>query len=217
MVRRNRKRFVAPSATMSDVGKWPNNLAALMQRHGKRQADIVRALGTNRQNVSRWVKQERKIPLPEAEALAEEFGVTVAEVLLPDAGPASVPVLSLVSASGLSAPDYVANLSEAPREPAPGLSQSGEWVAFRVEGDSMDRISPPGSIIFVDLSDKRLVPNACYIISDENNAATYKRFRPNPDRWEPVSTNPDHQPLFPAPGNGPRVIGRVHKSLIDLT
>lgn len=217
MVRRGKRSPVACSQPMSDIGKWPNNLASLMERHQMRQADIVRALGAKRQNVSRWVNESRKIPMEDAERLAECFGVTVAEVILPDAGPASVPVLSLVSASGFVSSDHVAELEDAPREPAPGLSPQGRWVAFRVEGDSMDRISPPGSVIFVNLNDKRLVPNACYIVADENNAATYKRYRPDPDRWEPVSTNPKHQPLFPSPGNAPEIIGRVCKSLIDLT
>lgn len=217
MVRRARRAYVQCSATMSDAGKWPNNLAALMERHNKRQADIVQALGTHRQNVSRWVQGKRKIPPDEAAELAKIFGVTTAEVLFPDAGPTSVPRLSLVSASGFAQTDYVPDLKDAPREPAPGLSPRGEWVAFEVEGDSMDRISPPGSIIFVDLKQRQPIPNACFIITDENGAATYKRYRPNPDRWEPVSNNSEHQPLFPALGNAPAIIGRVCKSLIDLT
>ena len=94
------------------------------------------------------------------------------------------------------------------------LDPRGEWIALRVEGDSMDRISPPGSLILVDLTDKALVPNACYIITDGDSQATYKRFRSNPPRFEPVSTNPSHQPIFP--DGEPAVIGRVRRSLIDM-
>lgn len=94
------------------------------------------------------------------------------------------------------------------------LDPRGHWIALRVEGDSMDRISPPGSMIFVNLSDKRLVTNACYIISNGDGETTYKRFRANPPRFEPVSTNPEHEPIFP--DGDPVVIGRVRKSVIDM-
>lgn len=78
----------------------------------------------------------------------------------------------------------------------------------------MDRISPPGSKILVNRREKRLVPNACYVIADENGAATYKRYRPDPVRFEPVSTVPDHEPFFPE--NEPVIIGRVRRSILEM-
>lgn len=94
------------------------------------------------------------------------------------------------------------------------LDPRGRWVALRVEGDSMDRISPPGSVILVNLNDRRLVPNACYVISNGDGDVTYKRFRPNPSRFEPVSTNPSHEPIFP--DGEPVVVGRVRKTILDM-
>lgn len=90
----------------------------------------------------------------------------------------------------------------------------GDWFAMEVDGDSMDRISPPNSIVVVNRSDKRLVGNACYIIADEYGNATYKRYRPNPDRFEPVSTNPTHETIYP--DNMPPVVGRVKMSILRL-
>lgn len=90
----------------------------------------------------------------------------------------------------------------------------GDWIALEVDGDSMDRISPPESIIIVNRADKRLVANACYVIADESGQATYKRYRPNPDRFEPVSTNSSHEPIFPQ--QMPPVIGRVRVSMIKM-
>jgi hypothetical protein len=60
----------------------------------------------------------------------------------------------------------VINLSDYPAIPATDLEE-GEWIALRVDGPSMNKISPPDSIIFVNLRDKRLVTNGCYVISDE--------------------------------------------------
>jgi len=90
----------------------------------------------------------------------------------------------------------------------------GEWIALRVDGDSMDRISPPGSVIFINTKDKRLIANALYVIADEDGNATYKRYRPGPPpRFEPVSTNGNIEPIFPE--NEPAIIGRVRRTMLD--
>lgn len=92
----------------------------------------------------------------------------------------------------------------------------GDWVAFRVEGESMDRISPPGSIIFVDRADKRLVNGGFYVIDDGTGQSTYKRFVARPRmRFEPVSKNKALEPF--EPDNEPTIIGRVKLTTLDLT
>lgn len=78
----------------------------------------------------------------------------------------------------------------------------------------MDRISPPGSVIFINTKDKRLIANALYVIADEEGNATYKRYRPGPPpRFEPVSTNSNLEPIFPE--NEPAIIGRVRRTMLD--
>lgn len=91
----------------------------------------------------------------------------------------------------------------------------GDWIALRVDGDSMDRISPPGSIIFVDRKDRNLAPNGLYVIDDGEGHATYKRYRTGPPpRFEPVSVNTSIEPIFFE--NEPTIVGRVRRSLIDF-
>ena len=81
----------------------------------------------------------------------------------------------------------------------------------------MDRISPPGSIIFVDIKDRRLVANACYVIRDEvEGGSSYKRYRPSPARWEAVSTSKRHKPYLIKGDRAPTVIGRVKRTVLDL-
>lgn len=132
--------------------------------------------------------------------------------------PAStVPLISWVSAGALEKPEIsVSVLEDGKRAAAVGLDPKGEWIALRVKGDSMDRISPPESVIFVNLKDRRLVPNACYIISDDEGGSTYKRYRPSPARWEAVSTNSKHKPYIVKGDRGPKVIGRVKRTVLDL-
>ncbi|TIV12671.1 MAG: transcriptional regulator, partial [Mesorhizobium sp.] len=93
--------------------------------------------------------------------------------LLPSPVTIDVPIVSWISAGELGSQDSVVNLSDYPTIPTADLEE-GEWIALRVDGPSMNKISPPDSIIFVNLRDKRLVTNGCYVISDETGRATYK-------------------------------------------
>jgi SOS-response transcriptional repressor LexA len=123
-----------------------------------------------------------------------------------------LPIISWVSAGEMSKPDMsdvqIGNIAMS------GLDANGDWIALQVDGDSMDRISPPGSIVIVNRKDKRLVPNACFVIADDDGNATYKRFRANPPRFEPVSTNPAHEAIFPE--NEPVIVGRVRRSVLEM-
>lgn len=126
-----------------------------------------------------------------------------------------VPKISWVSAGSFDIADPVFSFYDFPTIEAAGLPD-GEWVALEVQGDSMDRISPPGSIIFVNRADRRLSHNACYIIQNVDGSATYKRYRQGPMRFEPVSTNPTHEAIFPDNENPPNIFGRVLRSVLDM-
>jgi SOS-response transcriptional repressor LexA len=198
-------------------GKYPNGLQRAMDAWGIGPTALAAAVGTSKQNIARWADQERKLPLEWAAKIASYFDLDVAAVLLPQFGPLGAPLISWVNAGGLKTPDVVLELGEEKLAYAHGLDPKGAWIALQVEGDSMDRISPPESIIFVDRNDRRLVPNACYVIADaEGGQATYKRFRPSPDRWEPVSTNSEHEPVFVEKGREPVIVGRVRKTLLSM-
>jgi len=123
-----------------------------------------------------------------------------------------VPLLSTISAGVMMRDDLV---DEAKRMLTVTDLGPGDWIALEVDGDSMDKISPPGSIIFVNRRDKKLIPNGCYIIANQFGEATYKRYRPGPPpRFEPVSMNDTHEPIIP--DNEVPVIGRVKRSMIDM-
>ncbi|MCV9960779.1 transcriptional regulator [Pararhizobium sp. BT-229] len=124
-----------------------------------------------------------------------------------------VPKISWVSAGQLTEPVPVEDLSDYPSVTTVDLPR-GVWIALEVEGDSMNKISPPGSTIFVNIKDKRLVPNACYVVADETGAATYKRYRPNDNPpFQPAS----YQEIAPPKFKGAvHVIGRVRRSVIEM-
>ena len=144
--------------------------------------------------------------------IAEALDVTPEQLVGDRSASHRVPIITWVSAGqmkgGNGEQDNIGEMD------MPGLDPKGRWIALRVDGDSMDRISPPGSLILVNLADRRLVTNACYIIANDDGEASYKRFRANPARFEPVSTNPAHEPIFPE--GEPAVIGRVRRSVLDM-
>jgi len=123
-----------------------------------------------------------------------------------------VPLVSWISAGVLSS-DLAIDEAIGTAKAALG---DGDWIALRVEGESMDRISPPGSIIFVDRSDRRLVTGGFYVIDDGEGNSTYKRFQAQPRmRFEPVSKNKELPAIYP--DNEPTIVGRVKLTMLDLT
>lgn len=199
------------------MGIVGENLRALRKLKKLSQAKVAELSGVSQQLISQLElgSTEKTTELP---ALAQALGVGVHELdpsYTPDAAGVptiNVPYLAWVSAGAMMREDISDEALGVLR--VADLPASGDWIALKVVGDSMDRISPPDSIIFVDRKEKRLVPNACYVIADDDGNATYKRYRSSPTRFEPVSTNDKHEPIFP--DNDPIIVGRVRRSVIDM-
>lgn len=124
-----------------------------------------------------------------------------------------VPLISWISAGEMTDQDCIMDTIEYPIVTTYNLPR-GQWIALRVDGTSMNKISPPDSIIFVNTHDRRLVANGCYVIADETGRATYKRYRPSETPpWQPAS----YDEIEPLKLEGAiRVIGRVRRSIIDM-
>ncbi|GHE82047.1 hypothetical protein GCM10019059_44740 [Camelimonas fluminis] len=124
-----------------------------------------------------------------------------------------VPVISWVSAGRMWAQEAV-KAGDIVREIPVADLPNGDWIALQIEGDSMDRVAPPGSVILVNTTDTRLVPEKFYVFGYETGEATFKRYRPNPDRLVPYSTNPDHESVYPE--DGLKIVGRAHRVITEL-
>lgn len=128
----------------------------------------------------------------------------------------NVPLVSWVSAGRLSETARLEDIDELPTVYAPDLDPTGDWIALRVDGRSMDKISPHDSIIFVNRNDKTLVDRGLYVFLTSEGEATYKRFV-YPDKLKAVTTKPEQYGDIPYDqDNPPEVIGRVRKTLLDL-
>ncbi|MEW9855904.1 LexA family transcriptional regulator [Novosphingobium sp. M1R2S20] len=126
-----------------------------------------------------------------------------------------IPVIGWVQAGALADATAIHDTPDQASVVVDGLGP-GEWFATDVQGDSMDRVSPEGSRIFVNADDRDLIPGAFYLFSLRGET-TYKRYYDDPvARLEPYSTNPANRPIFLAPDRDWTVVGRVYRSVIDL-
>jgi SOS-response transcriptional repressor LexA len=233
--------YPAPSSPSALLVPWRAGTNRTMPRIDKRQEVVERAarlvearkragfsgpkpvsdaLGVNYNSYKAYEQGRNGFSVPDAKQFAKafnvslqwlQFGIGSPDDKFVDETPIEIPVLSMVSAGDLMQ-DHIQD-DHRRTVKVVGLQQ-GDWIALEVIGSSMDRISPPGSIILVNRREKRLVPNACYVIADEDGAATYKRFRPEPMRFEPVSTEVGHETIFPE--NEPVIIGRVRRSVLEM-
>jgi SOS-response transcriptional repressor LexA len=177
--------------------------------------NMRRAVAANKQQGASIKTLSKLAPVLQTSVtwLMEESGPEVVTNRFQPVAPVDVPKITWISAGQLTGQEGVLDFSEFPTVAALDLPQ-GEWIALEVVGDSMNKISPPGSTIFVNLKDKRLAPNALYVVADETGAATYKRYRPNDDPpFQPASYHDVEPPEFEGAVN---VVGRVRRSIIEM-
>lgn len=213
--------------------KW---LAARLDAgaHGIR-SKVAEATGVTTTQLSRMAnidpkaapKNTQNIPLPQLRAFAKYFNDTPPGLLTSEArevAPATrsrdlqrVPLLERVTAGRLKMPASQVPADEIKWLTFSGLG-SGDFIALKLEddADSMDRISPPGSVIVVNKADKDL-RNGRYYIFDIAGKTTYKMWQAGPPAYlAPYSTNPTHKPTFIKRKSDFEVIGRVKRTVLDL-
>ncbi|AWN47183.1 phage repressor protein [Methylobacterium terrae] len=178
--------------------------------------ELGRRIGVTKQDISRWAKGERKLPPAAAADLAPHLNTTAAALLLLPEEPAvarTVPVVSWVSAGRLRASHPVFE-SDILRYIDVTDLPAGDWLALEVDGDSMDRIAPPGSTIVLNRRESDLVDGRYYVFGNEQGEATFKRYRSNPDRLQPFSTNPDHETHYLQ--GEMMTVGRVRRVITNI-
>lgn len=196
------------------VNQW---VRAAVKRGGLKQAELARMLTKelrreiDRAAVNKVLKGARALAADEMLAIESITGLPVPSPNLP----AKVPLLDMVSAGKLTEPR-----SQIPVEGVPLLAFAdlgrGDFFALTVQGDSMDRVSPEGSVIVVDQSDKTLVPGKPYVFWHHLEGTTYKYWQPDPDRLEPSSWNHANKAIFIKKKRDFGVVGRVRRTVLDL-
>jgi SOS-response transcriptional repressor LexA len=178
--------------------RYPNRIRELRTAAGMTLEQVAHVAGTTHQQIERLEKGIRRLTDDWMKRIAPAFRVPPQELLDNGGHPSlkivQAPLISWVQAGRLIDPAD-------PYEPGSGEDfiavdyHRPTVVALRVEGSSMNRVAPSGSVVIVDYEDKRLVDRGCYIIKI-NGEVAFKRYRASPDRFEPDSTEPDHPTYF---------------------
>lgn len=150
------------------------------------------------------------------ERITSHYGVSAAEVFGGvERAAVQVPIIDSVAAGRLSAPNSQIPHGEYQTIEIVGMLPAGDYFATRVDGTSMDRISPPGSLIVVNKADRELLPGRRYLFS-RRGETTYKRWENDPHpRLEPESTDPNNKTIYPTGEEEWSIIGRVRLTLLD--
>lgn len=164
-------------------------VAALKERKCK-QVSIAALLGISKDKVSKSFKgpDTRRFTAEEARILLEFLGMAPVE----HDGVRQLPVIGLVPAGNWR--EAIEQPLDWMPSPDPGLPK--ETFVVRVSGDSMDGLTPDGTHIIINPMDKQLITRKLYIIRNGDGEVTFKRFMPDPARFEPVSSNKDHKPII---------------------
>jgi SOS-response transcriptional repressor LexA len=175
--------------------------------------EVAARVGISTSQLSRIEKGVREARISEALRLARYFKVSIGHLMKEEPG-VVVPVISWVSAGRLADPQ-----SPVPLEDAKWMSFNdlpvGDYFGLRVKGDSMDRVSPEGSVIIVNRREREKTIGKAYVFAVRGET-TYKVWRNEPERLAPFSTNPANEPIFPRKDADYEVIGRVRRTVLDL-
>lgn len=163
-------------------------------------------------------QKRRLVKADEMYAIAEitGFGPPTEDRVLPNI--TMVPLLDAVTAGKLASPSSQIPIGDVPLLAYADLGP-GDFFALHVDGTSMDRISPDGSVVIVNRLDKTPVSGRPFIFSLRGET-TYKRWQGGqhgqPDYLEPYSTDPIHKPIFIPRKRDLEIIGRVKRTVLDL-
>jgi repressor LexA len=93
--------------------------------------------------------------------------------------------------------------------PSPEPFMSRRVFGLQVAGDSMDEYVEDGATVLVDPEDKALFPGRFYVVINEGGETTYKRYRENPSRLVPCSSNKAHKDILLGGDQTFTIVGRV--------
>ena len=187
-----------------------NRIKEFRKSRGWSMEKLAKRINTTAPTIDKLEKGETKLVSHWLENLAEVFDVSP-DVLIWGSDDL-VPMVSWVQA-GVFADTSDPYIPESTPKIEVGGLPHGNFIALTVDGDSMNLIAPDGAVIVVDYTDRELRPGKDYVFR-MNDQATLKRWRDNPKRLEPYSSNPEHETIFPQ--DQVEVVGRVVKVIIDL-
>lgn len=172
-----------------------------MRAQGVSQETLASRAGmTHKSAIAKIFNGTRSVKLSEAARIYDVLQLNP----ISSTGVQTVPIIGFASAG---------NWREAVEMPIgrmviPNRVAGPRAFAIQVKGDSIDQLVADGGWVVVDPDDKALAGGKVYLIQNGEYETTVKRYQRTPARFEPVSSNADHQ-SFLASDCDFVVLGRV--------
>jgi repressor LexA len=186
-------------ATPEDDSPFDRDLVrARMKELKLRQVTLAERLGLNQSAISNILNGSRGVKVQEASLIYK-----ILELDRPS-DIQMVPVIGLTNAGNWR--EALPNAGG--RVPMPSGRAGTRAFAVEVKGDSMDQLVQEGEFVVCDPEQTQLYNDKVYLIENAEHETQVKLYRANPARFEPMSSNETHRPLFMGQDQV-RVIGRV--------
>ncbi len=184
-----------------------NNIKKYRQMRGMKQTDLCKLLDVSQSSLSGWENGKFEPDIATLKKLADIFGTTIDSIL----GTKSEPRLLASDRKGIKIPvvgssaagfpidaimEYIdENDPDTWEEISESMAATGEYVAVRIKGDSMEPRIMDGDIIIVRLQDSIDTGDTAIVFIEENEA-TCKKIKKRPDGILLISGNPKYEPMF---------------------
>lgn len=173
-----------------------NTLKSLRKRHGLTQEDLAKRLGTANSTISMYERDARVPDLDTMRVLAEIFSVDM-NYLSGQSSPPSkrgikIPVFGSVAAG---IPIEAITDIEDYEEISEDLAATGEFVALKIKGDSMEPTLLAGDIVIVRIQDT-IENGEIAIVLVNGDEATCKKIKKTPEGVMLISLNASYDPMF---------------------
>lgn len=196
-------------------------LKELRQKQGISQKDFASLISIPANTYNQWENGKRQPDNETMLKLAEYFNVSVDYLLGRDDNPpvsrrkgVRIPVYGDTAAGVpiLAIEDFDSDDPDDWEEITEDMARSGDYIALRIKGDSMEPRMKTGDIVIV-----RLQPDVetgdIAIVRVNGDSATCKKIKKTPQGLWLISFNPEYEPMFYSPQeieNLPvAIIGRV--------
>lgn len=181
------------------------NIRTLRKKHGLTQAALAQMLHVHQTAVSQWEKGRTAPDIEQMKELSNIFNVpmeciadmqSVHSYSVKSTGVQrrgiKIPVLGNVAAGiPLEAITDIEDYEEISEE----MAASGEYVALKIHGDSMEPRMLDGDVVVVRVQET-IESGETAIVMINGDEATCKRVKITPDGLMLIANNPDYEPMF---------------------
>ncbi|HEX2594786.1 MAG TPA: XRE family transcriptional regulator [Rhizomicrobium sp.] len=190
------------------TGDTPGERIRLLRREkGLSMEQLGNLIGVHFTTIAKIERSMRGLSSDLRDQIAKALDVAPGDIV--DGAPKHKPVTMVPLLGRIAAGSWKEAVAAGDPEawlPAPGSGPNA--FGLIPDGDSMDLVVGPNSMIVVDPDQFELLDGRIYAIQNGEGESTFKRFRSDPPRLEPCSSNPMHKEIVL--GREPfTVIGRV--------